>query len=143
MKNPYVYILQSWLLIAIGVLVSAHIVPGISYNDTPTLILVVVLLSLLNAFLKPLLLLFTLPFIVLTFGLGILLINAFLLYLVGALVPGFEVIGFWSAFLGAIVISLVTLLVNMLIGGSSGGGPGGRRRQARRRRANDDDIIDI
>src|SRR5690606_20107449 len=100
MPNPLTRLIHTWLLLALGILASAHIVPGIAYDSVGTLIVVVILLSLFNFFLKPVLLLFTLPFIVLTLGIGVLFINAFLFLLVGALVEGFHVAGFGSAFLG-------------------------------------------
>jgi putative membrane protein len=142
MRNPIMRLIHTWLLLALGVLASAHIVPGIHYDTVPTLIVVVILLSLLNAFLKPLLLLFTLPFIVLTMGLGILFINALLFLLVGALVEGFHVAGFWAAFLGGLIISVVSFLINSLFGPpprSEGGG----RTPPKRRLERNDDVIDI
>lgn len=131
-------LLYTWLILALGVLASAHIVPGISYADTPTLVVVVLLLSLFNAVLKPLLLLFTLPFIVLTMGIGVLFINAFLFLMVGWLVQGFYVAGFGSAFLGGLIISLLTVLTNFLFRGR-------KRSQSpeKRFRGRDDDVIDI
>ncbi len=144
--HPVFRLLQSWVLLAIGVLLGAALVPGIRYDGAGTLFLVVLLLSFLNAFLKPLLLLFTLPFIMLTMGLGILLINAVLFLVAGRLVPGFEVAGFGSAFLGALVISVVGLLINALL-------PlelsyrdtirRGKRGRKSRNGKNDDDVIDI
>ena len=90
-------------------------IDSIEAESTPTLILVALVLALLNAIIKPILVLFTLPFVIFTFGLGILLINAVLLFLAGQLVPGFLVPTFGTAFLGALVISLVSLTVNMLL----------------------------
>lgn len=113
--HPVFRLLQTWALLALGVLIGAAVVPGIRYESFGTLILVVVLLSLLNAFLKPLLMLFALPFIMLTLGLGILLINAVLFLIAGQLVPGFEVAGFGAAFLGALIISGVGFLINVLL----------------------------
>lgn len=143
-RHPVVRLFQSWALLAVGVLIGAAVVPGISYDSAGTLILVVVLLSLLNAFLKPLLLLFTLPFIMLTMGLGILLINAVLFLLAGQLVPGFEVAGFWAAFFGALIISFVGFLLNVLLPIETS-----YRATIRRNRRTggtgrkDDDVIDI
>ena len=145
-RQPVLRLLQSWLLLAVGVLMGAAIVPGIAYDTVGTLVLVVVLLSLLNAVLKPLLVLFALPFIVLTMGFGILLINAVLLLLAGQLVPGFDVSGFGSAFLGGLVISLVGLLINVLMpmelsyrATMRHGRPGRPGQKGRK----DDDVIDI
>ena len=107
-------LLVRWLVLALGVVLAAKLVPGISCSDGVTLIVVVVLLSFFNAILKPLLLLFTLPFILLTMGLGIILINALLFYWAGNLVSGFYVASFGSAVGGAIVVSLTNLIVSFL-----------------------------
>lgn len=143
MRHPFPRLIYSWLLLALGVLVSAHIVPGISYENLPTLVVVAVLLSLFNAILKPILLLFTLPFIVLTMGVGILFINAFLFYLVGHLVDGFHVAGFGAAFLGGLIVSIVSFLINSILGQPRPGRRGNRPGPTKRVRAKDDDVIDI
>jgi len=87
------------------------------------LLVVVLLLSFLNAILKPLLMLMALPFIVMTMGLGVVLINALLFSLVGKLVDGFYIDGFWSAIGGAIVVSLTGLVANFMLGGNRPRGP--------------------
>ena len=107
---------KSWLLIALGVLIASNIFSGINYVDTGSLVLAVFLLSLCNVFLKPLLMLFALPFIILTFGFGIWLINAFLFMLVGNLVDGFSVASFGYALAGAFVVSLTGVAANVLFG---------------------------
>jgi putative membrane protein len=104
-----------WLVLAAGVALSAWLVPGITCDSGLTLLVVVVLLSLFNAILKPLLVAFTLPFVMLTLGLGIWLINAFLFLLVSRLVEGFHVRDFWSALWGALIISLTNVLLSGLI----------------------------
>ncbi|MEI7673207.1 MAG: phage holin family protein, partial [Deltaproteobacteria bacterium] len=90
-------------------------VPGISYDTGGTLAAVVLVLSFFNAVLKPLLLFFTLPFIVLSLGIGVWIINALLFYFVGRLVDGFYVAGFGSALLGAFIVSMTNLLMNRLL----------------------------
>ncbi|AOS45173.1 Membrane protein of unknown function [Lacunisphaera limnophila] len=136
MNNAFVNLLMRWLILALGVLLSAQLLPGISYDSGSTLVAVVLVLSLFNVVLKPLLLLFTLPFIVLSLGLGIWLINAVLFYFVGRLVDGFHVAGFGSALLGALIVSVTNLVMNRLLmppkppAGPSGG-------------AKRDDVIDI
>jgi putative membrane protein len=126
MNHPFVNLLVRWVVLALGVALSTKIVPGISYDSGTTLLVVVLVLSLLNVVVKPLLLLFTLPFIVLTLGLGIWLVNALLLYFVGRLVDGFHVDGFVAALLGALIISLTNLIMNRLFSPPRkppGGGP--------------------
>ena len=111
-------IIQNWVLISLGILIAAHTSSGIDYDGWPTLVLVVIVLSILNLILKPLLIFFTLPFVVLSLGIGIWLINAVLLMLAGNLVGGFFVAGFGSALWGALVISLTTVFANLLLYGN-------------------------
>lgn len=115
MNQPFVNLLVRWLVLALGVALSTKIVPGISYDSGLTLLVVVLLLSFLNVVVKPLLLLFSLPFIILSLGIGIWLINALLLYFVGRLVDGFHVAGYGSALWGALIVSLTNLLMNRLL----------------------------
>ena len=114
----YKSIFKSWLLVALGVLIASHMFTGIRYTDTSALIVSVLLLSLCNVFLKPLLMIFALPFIILTFGIGIWMINALLFMLVGNLVVGFSVDSFGDALAGAFVVSLTGLVANLFFGRS-------------------------
>jgi putative membrane protein len=98
-----------WAVLALGVVLAAKVVPGIRCDDVGALIAVVLLLSFFNAILKPLLVLFTLPFILLTLGLGVIVINALLFLFVGRLVDGFHVAGFWPAVGGALIVSLTNI----------------------------------
>lgn len=146
-------ILKSWLLIALGVLIASNVFGGIRYTDTSALIVAVILLSLCNVFLKPLLMLFALPFIILTFGLGIWLINALLFLLVGNLVDGFAVDSFGYALAGALIVSLTGFAANVLFGktrvqvrttGSIGGqASASQSRPQSQKPLKDDDVIDI
>jgi putative membrane protein len=138
MEHPFVQLLMRWCVLAVGVTLATKLINGIHCDSRETLIVVVLLLSFFNAILKPLLLLYALPFIVLTLGFGIVLINALLFSLVGKLVPGFYVDGFWSAIGGAVVVSLTSIVADMLLGnqqgprgprppgGGAGGGMSGR-----------------
>lgn len=139
MRHPILRLIRTWLLLALGVLASAHLVPGIEYDTVPALVVAVILLSVFNFILKPILLLFTLPFIVLTMGIGILFINALLFLLVGALVDGFHVAGFLAAFFGGLIVSIVDILINAFLGGR----PRGQGRQTGKTPRRDDDVIDI
>jgi putative membrane protein len=143
-RHPAVNLLVRWGINALGIFVAAWIIPGIDYRNNTALFIVVVVLGLFNAFLKPLLVLFALPFVVLTLGVGILFINALLLMLAAWLVDGFEVTGFFPAFLGALIISVL----NLLLGGLAGDTSVTLRRRgphahAPRPRGRDDDVIDI
>lgn len=108
-------LLLRWGFLALGVTLATKLVPGIACNDGLTLFVVVILLSFLNAVLRPVLLLFTLPFILVTAGLGIVVINALLFYFVGHIVDGFVVAGFWPAVWGSLVVSITNLILNVLI----------------------------
>ena len=108
-------ILRDAAIIFLGILAATWLLDGIQVQSMTTSLIVALVLVFLNMIVKPLLVLFTLPFVIFTFGLGILLINAVLLYMAGALVPGFEVASFGTAFLGALIISLTSLLVNLLL----------------------------
>jgi len=135
LNHPFFQLLMRWAVSALGVLLAATIIPGISYKDGLSLFIVVVLLSFFNAFLKPMLVLFTLPFVILTLGFGILFINALLFMLSAYFVDGFDVTGFGSAFFGALIVSLTSLFLSGTFTGGRGGG------SSRKRRNND--VIDI
>ena len=109
-----------WLITAVAVMVAEKIVPGIEYNSAGALLGASLLLGIINAFVRPILLLLSLPWIILTMGLFIFVINALLLMLVSKIVPPFSVDGFWSAFFGSIVISLVSWALSSFFRGSDG-----------------------
>ena len=111
--NPrLVQLLVQWVVMALGVTLATKLVDGISCDSTATLIVVVLLLNFFNAIIKPVLVLFTLPFIVLTLGLGVVVINALLFMFVGRLVDGFHVAGVWPAVWGALVVSVTNLILS-------------------------------
>ena len=138
MNSPITQLIVRWVVLALGVMIATKIVPGIKCDDGATLIVVVLLLSFFNAILKPLLVLFTLPFILITMGLGVVLINAVLFLLVGELVNGFLVDGFWSALGGSLVVSVTNLLVSAVTRGAKG-----EARSPEKRKPKRDDVIDI
>jgi putative membrane protein len=107
---------QRWIINILAVLVAAYAVRGINYDDPFSLVLASLVLGILNAFLRPILLFLSLPFLIVTLGLFTLVVNALLLYIVGSLVPGFHVAGFWPAFKGALVISIISMIANSLTG---------------------------
>jgi putative membrane protein len=113
--------LQSWLINTLAVLVAVEVVPGIHFNDNHwfTPFIASLVLGILNAFIRPILMFLALPLLIFTLGLFTLVINALLLRLVGLLLaPHFEVDTFWSAFLGALIISVVSVALNVLTGGA-------------------------
>jgi len=109
--------LVRWSVLALGVALSTKIIPGIRCDGPFTLFCVVLLLTFFNAILKPLLVFFTLPFIVLSLGVGLIVINAALFYLVGRIVDGFSVAGFWPALGGALVVGVTNMVVSQFLRG--------------------------
>ena len=103
---------------AFALWVASAIVPGLSIVGTPTLLAAALLLGIVNGVLRPLALLLTLPFTILTLGLFVLVINAAMLGLVAALLDGMTIAGFGSALLGSLVVSLVSAAVSWTIGPS-------------------------
>jgi putative membrane protein len=110
------WFLQRWFVTAAAVLVASEIVPGIRADNFGGLLAASLLLGILNAFFRPIMMLLSLPLLLLTLGLFTLVINAFLLLIVGKLVAAFHVAGFWSAFWGGVVISIVSMIANAMIG---------------------------
>ncbi len=127
--------LLNWLVTALGVLAASEIVPGITHDSWTSLAVAALVLGVLNAVVKPILTLLSLPLVLLTLGLFLVVINAILLMLAGRLVDGFDVDGFWPAAGGALVISVVGMLVR----------PPPPRRQAKHpvRRPGDGVVIDV
>ena len=105
-----------WVNTTVAVLVAANVVPGISYDGLTSLAVASLLLGILNAFIRPILMLLALPLLILTLGLFTFVINGALLYFVGHILKGFHVTTFWPAFWGALVVSFISLLLNMLTG---------------------------
>jgi putative membrane protein len=117
MKHPLLQMLVRWSVLALGVALSTKFIPGIRCDGPFTLFCVVLLLTFFNAILKPLLVFFTLPFIVLSLGVGLIVINAALFYLVGRIVDGFSVAGFWPALGGALVVGITNMVVSQFLRG--------------------------
>ena len=103
------------IVTALAVVIAAYILPGVRVDGGLTAIIVAAVLSLLNAFIKPLLIILTIPITVVTLGLFLLVINALMILLVDKLVDGFEVDGFWYALLFSIVLTIVVSLLNNLV----------------------------
>ena len=101
------FILISIILSSIAVFVSAKILPGIHIEGFGTALIVAVVLGFINTFIRPLLLILTLPINILTLGLFTLVIMALLVMLVAEIVPGFSVDGFWWALAFALVLAIV------------------------------------
>ncbi len=103
-------LLITWLATAVGLGFATLIIPGIKANNFPAFLIATAVLGLINTFIRPALWFLTAPLSVLTFGLFALVINALMIMLAAALVPDFEVKGFGSAFLGAIIMALIGVI---------------------------------
>ncbi len=108
--------LQRWIINTVAVMVAANVVKGIEFSGLTSLLVASLLLGILNVLLRPLLLLLSLPIVIVTLGLFVWVINALLLYFVGQLVKSFRVDDFWSALWGALIISVVSLVLNTFTG---------------------------
>jgi putative membrane protein len=112
--------LQSWIINTLAVALAVLILRGhIHCESNGVLIIAALLLGILNAFVRPILMLLALPLLIFTLGLFTLVINALLLYFVGFLLkPNFYVDSFGYAFLGALIISIVSIALNVMTGGA-------------------------
>ncbi len=134
---------RRWLVNTLGVMVATNVVSGIQYDSLAGLLVAALLLGILNAILRPILLLFSLPLVILTLGLFTFVINAILLYLVAWIVIPFHVSSFGSAFWGALVISAVSLAVNPLIGADKPETEGRERQPPPTKKGPGGPIIDV
>ena len=104
-----------WLLCALALILVAYLIPGIIVADFYIALIAALLLGLLNALIRPFLLLITLPLNILTLGLFTLVINGLLFWFIGSFVQGFQVAGFWAAFWGALVYSILSSIFSHLV----------------------------
>jgi putative membrane protein len=112
--------IQSWVINTLAVLVAVYTVKGIHYEKPLDLLVASLLLGILNTVLRPILLVLTFPILIVTLGLFRFVINGFLLYFVSyVLRPYFFVNGFWDAFWGALIISIISAILNLLTGTGS------------------------
>jgi putative membrane protein len=111
--------LMHWLIIAVALGAAAYLVPGIHVSSGPTLVIAALVLGFVNAVVRPVLVVLTLPLTVLTLGLFYFVVNAAAFGLAAALVPGFTVASLGSAILGSIVVALVSSVFAWLIRAAS------------------------
>lgn len=107
--------LINWLFSAVAILITANVVPGFSVNSFATALIVALVLGIVNAIIKPVLVILTLPITILTLGLFTFVINAALILLVAKLVKGFTVSGFGPALVAALVLWLINLVINFVL----------------------------
>ena len=108
-------LLLVWILNAVALLAVAYLFPGVQIQDWKAAAVAALVLGLVNALIKPILVILTLPVTILTLGLFLLVINALLFWAVASFVDGFNVGGFGAAFVGALLYSVISWLLSLLI----------------------------
>ncbi len=107
-----------WLVAALAILITAYVLPGVKIDGFLTALIVAVILGVINAFLRPLLIILTLPVTILTLGLFVFVINGLLVMLVSSLIPGFIVESLWSGIIFSIILALVSWVLHSFEGKS-------------------------
>lgn len=110
-----IQILILWLVNALAIYATAHLLSGIHLSNFGAAIVVALVLGFINAILRPVLVFFSIPFIIVTLGLFLLVINALMLQLAAALVDGFTIDGFWWAVAGSVAISFISWALSSLL----------------------------
>lgn len=108
-------LLANWILNALALYVVAYFVPGVVIENFTAALVAIVVISLLNLTIKPILLLLTLPVTIISLGLFVFVINAVMLMLAGSITPGFHVMGFGTAIIGSVLLTIVTMFFNRLV----------------------------
>ena len=104
-----------WLVNTLALLALPYVIPGVKVDTLTAALIAALVLGLINTLIRPILILLTLPATLLTLGLFIFVINGLLFWWVGSFVDGFHVSGFWAGFFGAIVYSIISWLLSMLV----------------------------
>lgn len=108
-------ILLVWLVNTLALIAVAYLMPAITVTSFWSALVAALILGLINAVIRPVLILLTLPVTIITLGLFILVINGLLFWFVGSFIEGFVVQGFWAGFFGAILFSIVSWLLSALV----------------------------
>ena len=107
--------LAHWGVTSLSLWIASLMFPGISFSSKKSLFISALLLGLVNAVVKPVIIILTIPLTLITFGFFLLVINALMMMLVSALVPGFRISGFWTAFFASIVVTVVSLFIGTMV----------------------------
>ena len=108
--------LLTWLVAAVSLVITAYLVPGFVINSFIAALIAAVILGLVNAIIKPILVLLTLPITIVSLGLFLFVVNAITIWLAGAITPCFDLRGFITALIGSIVLTVVSSVLNRLVG---------------------------
>ena len=103
------------ILTAVALLIVAHFVSGVDVVGVGSALIAALILGLVNAFVRPVMVLLTFPLTILTLGLFLFVVNALMLWLASVLVPGFDIAGFGAAFLGSLLLTLLNVLIAWLV----------------------------
>jgi putative membrane protein len=109
------YLLVRWLLNAVALLIVAYLIPGVAVTSFVGALIAALVLGIVNAIIRPILIILTLPIEILTLGLFTFVINAALFWVVGHLGLGLVVAGLWPAFWGALVLSVISFFISRLL----------------------------
>ncbi len=109
------YTIVRWLITTVAILIVPQIVSGVQVSGFGTALAAAIILGVLNAVVRPVLIILTLPLTVVTLGFFILVINALLFQLAGWLLPGLKIASFWSAFAGALIVSIVSMILSLAV----------------------------
>ena len=107
--------LAHWGVTSLSLWIASLMFQGISFSSKKSLFISALLLGLVNAVVKPVIIILTIPLTLITFGFFLLVINALMMMLVSALVPGFRISGFWTAFFASIVVTVVSLFIGTMV----------------------------
>ena len=118
MTNTLVEFFAHWIIMSLSLWVASYIFKGITFSSRSSLLVSALLLGFANAIVRPILILLTLPLTLLTFGLFLLVINALMIMLVAAIVKGFKLSGFWTAFFVSIFIAAFGFVIELMLPGS-------------------------
>jgi putative membrane protein len=116
LNNPIVRLLLLWGINTLSLWVADDLFDGIAFESAKSLFIAGLVLGIVNVFVKPILLILTLPLSIVTLGIFVLILNALMLLLVAWLVPGFVVSGFWAGFFVALFVSVFSFILNALVG---------------------------
>jgi len=113
-------ILARWLITTVAILLVPYLISGVQVSGLGSALVAAGFIGILNALVRPVLIILTLPLTIVTLGLFVLVINALLFMLAAAIVPGLQVSSFWSAFFAAIIVSIVSWIMNSAVAGGGG-----------------------
>jgi putative membrane protein len=113
-------IIIRWLITTLAILIVASVVPGIHVKSTGAAFIAAAVLGILNAFIRPVLLILTLPLTLLTMGLFIVVINALMFELAGFFVSGLQIASFWSALAASVLVSITSWALSGIVAGGGG-----------------------